>query len=320
MKIEIIICTEYGYLEAQSKLLIYSIRKFGGILKSADIYSYSPRKGNSLKKSTIDFFGKYNVENIDLELNKDYPNYPLANKPIVCAHREKLSTADVLIFLDSDTFFLQSPDFITDMKSNQLFMRPVGNKNIGTDILFSDDNADYWQKLYKELGVRNNSTVTTLEDNKKIVEYYNSGMIISSISDGLFQNWKINFDRAMSLKLKPNRGIFFVEQSVLSATISAMNINVSLLPKEFNYPIKHIGNSKNSSYRIDKFSEVSHVHYHKIFMGKSINPFFKELSEFESGSIINEKLIEFKVLEGDYTNSHILKNKIKSIQHWLKRQ
>lgn len=321
MKIEIIICTESGYLEAQSKLLIYSIRKFGGIIKDADIFSYKPRKGKSLKKSTIAFFEKYNVVNNDLELNRDYPNYPLANKPIVCAHREELSLADILIFLDSDAFFLHSPDFITNIKPGQLFMRPVDVKNIGTDILFSDTNGGYWQKLYNELGVHNHRTINTTVDNKEILEYYNSGMIVSTVSNGLFKNWKINFDRVMSMKLKPNQGLFFVEQSVLSATISEMKLKVSPLPKEFNFPIHMSENVKNPSYLIDRLSDVGHVHYHKIFKNKECeNPHFRELSEFESGSVINKKLITFKVLSKEFNNSYVFKKKIKIIQQWLKRQ
>ena len=43
-KIEIVICTEKGYLESMSKLLVASLREFGGEFKDVPIFSYQPRK------------------------------------------------------------------------------------------------------------------------------------------------------------------------------------------------------------------------------------------------------------------------------------
>ena len=75
---EIIICTEKGILESKSKLLVYSIRKFGGRFKDIPIFSYQPRKDFKISNDTISFFKKNNVEIIDLDLNKEYKNYSLA--------------------------------------------------------------------------------------------------------------------------------------------------------------------------------------------------------------------------------------------------
>lgn len=320
MKIEVIICTESGYLEAQSKLLIYSIRKFGGILKDVDIFSYKPRKGRPLKKSTINFFEKNNVKYIELDLNYNYHDYPLANKPIVCAHREELSKADILIFLDSDAFFLKSPDFIINLKPEQVFMRPVDVENVGTDILFSGDNGNYWHRLYKELGVRSHQTVTTTVTNKKILEYYNSGMIITSVSNKLFQNWKLNFDRVMSINLEPKHGLFYVEQSVLSATISAMNLKVIPTPKEYNFPIHLMEKMENTFYLINNIGDLGHIHYHKVFRDiKEGEHYFRELSKFKSGCLINDKLIKYKVLNNvKISTSLFINNKIKKIFYEIK--
>lgn len=44
-KIEIVICTEGNdYLEPMSKLLVASLREFGGEFKDIPIFSYQPRK------------------------------------------------------------------------------------------------------------------------------------------------------------------------------------------------------------------------------------------------------------------------------------
>lgn len=324
MKIEIIICTENGYLEAMSKLLVYSIRQFGGILKDALIFSYKPRKGKALKKSTIVFFEKHNVNYIDLPLNKKYANYPLANKPIVCAHRENHSNADVLIFLDSDTVFFKYPVFWENINHGEVLIRPVDTSNIGSDKFFSSPNGNYWKRLYHELRVHRSETVCTTIDNKEILEYYNSGMIVSQVSNGLFQNWNDNFEKVMDLNLMPRQGIFFVEQSVLSSTISAMNLNVKILPKEYNCPVHLIDNCQNPAFKIDKFRDLVHMHYHKVFMdANGVNPFFEKLNEFKVGALINEKIVEFGVSIGvlkkiQYDFADRFRMKICSIQQKLK--
>ncbi len=319
MKIEIIICTEAGYLEAQSKLLVYSIRTFGGILADADIYSYKPRKGN-ISDSTIDFFKKYDVNYVDIELNSEFPKYPLANKPLVCAHRESISDADILIFLDGDTFFMNSPDFIKDMKQGELFMRPVDKINVGSDKLFLNENGYYWKELYQRFGIKkeNHKTIFTSVDNTEILEYYNSGMIISSNNDGLFQNWASNFKKIMDLNLMPSKGLFFVEQSVLSATISAMNLQVQFIPKEFNCPLHLLKECQNKDFNVEDISRVGHVHYHKKLVNpRGINPYYNDLNKFERGKIINQKIVEFDVLRKENYRA-MAKRKLTGLKEKLK--
>lgn len=55
----------------------------------------------------MNFFERNQVEYVDLELSQDFSDYPLANKPLVCAHREQNTNAEILIFLDSDVLFFQ---------------------------------------------------------------------------------------------------------------------------------------------------------------------------------------------------------------------
>jgi len=102
---EIIICTEKGDLERMAKLLIWSLREFGGKFSNVPIYSYQPRKGHEVSGETMRFFENYEVELVDICFNQEYSHYPLANKIFACAHREQNTSADTLIFLDTDIFF-----------------------------------------------------------------------------------------------------------------------------------------------------------------------------------------------------------------------
>lgn len=156
-KIEIVICTEgVGYLESQSKLLISSLREFGGKFKDLPIFSYQPRKKFKVSQETIAFFEENNVEYVDIELNKDFCDYPFANKILASHHREINTNAEILIFLDSDVFFLNEPKEFPDFGSCNVILRPVDMKNIGVENS-EDKNATYWNNLYKLLSLSHSS-------------------------------------------------------------------------------------------------------------------------------------------------------------------
>lgn len=294
MTIDIVICTESGYLEAQAKLLVYSIRHFGGFLKDAAIFSYQPRKGKQLQRSTLLFFEEHAVAHSDETLNTRYTHYPLANKPIATAHHEQKSRADRMIFLDSDTFFLRPPDFIKQ-NSADIQLRPVDIKNIGCKVNTNDPNTDYWQQLYKVLDVKSLRTVTTTVDKQTILEYYNSGMIVSNNRNELFQHWLRNFERIMRQNIVSRAGLFPLEQSTLSATISGLELHVALLPPTYNYPL----HMRPGTFDLQQTSleDIGHAHYHDLFVNPGgINPFKEAFDRFASGRLVNEKLEEYGVL------------------------
>jgi hypothetical protein len=294
-KIEIIICTEKGYLESMSKLLISSLREFGGRFQDVPIYSYQPRKKFKISSDTISFFKKNNVENVDIELNHKFQQYPLANKPLACAHREMHTDADILVFLDTDMFFFNEPTEFIEFENADVILRPVDVKNIGTQNS-KDENAFYWNKLYNLLNVKSHRNIKTTVTNEDIYEYYNSGCIVTLTKNNLFNTWRENFLKIMDAEIRPDLGLFFVEQSALSATISQMELVVKHFSKEYNYPIhlEHI--MKNKEYVVRNFDSLVCIHYHKIFQNeKKVNPIEKQLKT-EKGEKINRLINDFNIL------------------------
>lgn len=303
IEIDIIICTEPGELESKSLMLINSIRKWGGELKNANIYSYSPRNLGELHYKTIQYFQDYSVNFNNEILNNEFQNYPLANKPIVCSYHEMNSKADLIIFIDSDSFFLEAPWTIPKLLHGQISLRPVDVINIGADINLSNANGAYWQSIYSLLGVEPHRTVNSTICNSEIFEYYNSGFIISTQSNGLFQRWKSNFIDVMRLGHEPTNGTFFIEQSVLSATISSMNLDVIPLSKYLNVPVHIKRKFSNFTYQIDDVNQISHLHYHDVFSREEKFQIFEKIfsSHSQIDLIIND-LKKFDFL--DFTRRH----------------
>jgi hypothetical protein len=236
---------------------------FGGIFSNCRVLSYQPRNGFDLSVKTLNFFDSLEVDHKSMELNKDFSDYPLANKPLSCAHAEKTCGTELLVFADSDQLILGEPNALLLDSDCDVSIRPVDVKNIGaTDE--SDPNFKYWAQLYELISVDQRKYVTTTVGQENIFAYWNSGLVVTRCKNSLFNDWEKNFRAVMLKNIRPADGVFFVEQSVLAATICATNLRLNALPNEYNYPI-HMHSEMRAPNKIDSLSELKTIHYHKIF-------------------------------------------------------
>jgi len=308
--IEIIICTEQGYLESLSKLLVDSLRSFGGAFKDIPIYSYQPRKHFKISSETIKWFEEHQVEYIDTPLNKKWTHYPLANKPLACAYHEERSNSKRLIFLDSDIFFLGEPKLFDLSDDYDASLRPLDLCKISGATDFNHPNGNYWQQLYALLKVNSDRRVTSTVDDKDILEYYNSGHVVIQKKNELFQHWLENFHKVMEAKLTLPNGHFYVEQSVLSATISQLDLNILESPKNYNFPIHLVDQMVNENYKLDSAQELISVHYHKLFQNSAAsNPMKEFILGHHNGAYINEGLMKYNVLQSNIPQNNYV-NKV----------
>lgn len=259
--VAIVICTEPGTLECMSQLLVKSIRQFGGALKDADIFSVQPRNPEPLSQATRDVFRQYGVAHEYALLNTKYTAYGFANKVAACDYFAEKLSHDYLLFLDSDHLVLNDlRDILAE--GTEASMRVVNKKGVGST--GNDENAPYWKKLYDLFGVKSRQFVKSVIEEEEILRYYNAGLIFGLRESGLFQQWRVNFERVMDEGIRPQQGLFFVEQSVLSATIAGMSLRVHELPDTYNYsPETHIHrNSMGTALGLDK---ICTFHYHRLF-------------------------------------------------------
>lgn len=294
-KVCVLLCIEKGYLENTSKYLINSLRKFGGELKDVPIYSYQPRKKEKITDKTKRFLEKNEVEFIDINLNKEYEHYPLANKPIVCAHAEKHLESEIIVFLDSDIMILNQPSEFLIPANVDIMINPVYRKHIGTSGK-RDINYDYWKKLYSLLGVKKYQYVKTIKDGEKIHAYFNSGHIAVRKNRGIFSAWEYNFKSVMKKGFMPKHGQYFIEQSVLGATISQLENSWSSFSETYNFHINLniINNQRN---KIPKFSSLTSLHYHDLFKKiTTIHPIEPYLDSDEKSLWIKKSIYRHKLI------------------------
>ena len=266
----IIIAIERGILEKYSLLLLRSLRMFGGSFANVPVFAYQPRKHFKISNRTKKELKKLDVILIDEVLNKKYKYYALANKPIVCAHAEENLAYNQIVFLDSDTLVLNEPKALLLGKGYDVGLAPVYSKGIG---IFDekDDNFDYWSSLFNIIGsnINGQPTISTLLDDEKILGYWNSAVITSKKSSGLYCKWRDNLFKVLDVGLKPKSSIYFVEESTVSATILAEKSNIFSLPVSHNFPLiketfsnvnlkKHLDNPICIVHQLDEMELLQH--------------------------------------------------------------
>lgn len=274
-KVKIIICTEKGRIEKYSLLLCRSLRKFGGDFSDVDIYSFAPRKGFEPSRKTLNEFKELNVIHQNIVLNTKYRSYPLANKPLVCAYFEEKFPNENVVFIDSDQIILNQPDEFILTENADTRLRSVDRKGVGFST-YSDKEFKYWEVLSKLLGL-DYSLYEKIETSigQSIYPYYNSGLIVTKTSFGLFKKWKENFEQIYNLKLLTKGNDFFVEQSVFTATVLQMNLSIQHFDNKYNYPYSlHL--EVDQKLQVDDFSNLVSIHYHDMFVMKKDFPYYEE--------------------------------------------
>ena len=259
--IAFIMCTEGGQLEQESLLMVESLRRFGGNLKNTPIYSFQVRDKNYVSTPTLKALESFEVKHQKVVLNHKYPDYPLANKPLLCAYAEQNIDAEIIVFLDSDLVFFSEPKEFLLPPEYDVGIRPEHEKMIGSEGE-NDPNDEYWQYLYQLAGVENRDIfITTTVDRKKIRAFWNSGLVAIRRSAGIFTAWQETFEKLLKAGSTIDQKNFYYEQSALSATICAKTNKILCFSPSYNYPI-HCHNLILESNRLNSFDEIVCIHDH----------------------------------------------------------
>lgn len=290
--VKIIICTEKGILEKYSLLLCRSIRKYAGDLSDIEIHSYAPRKSFFPSSKTIQLLKHEGVHHHNLDLNKKYKYYSLANKPFVCEQAEKQFPNSILIFIDSDQVIFNSFEKIINLLPNQVFVRPVDFKGVGCSDE-KDNNYTYWKKLQQELKYEDPKIKVKTSVGEDIYPYFNTGLLAVNSALGVFSQWRMNLEMAIKKKLFP-ADKFFLEQSLFTATLFQKETEWQIMPKTYNYPIS--AQSKISSELIVDTNQIVTAHYHNLLVIRPLPDYFDDfLNNTDKGKWLKQQIEELNI-------------------------
>jgi len=265
----IVFCVESGILQQQAKLLSASLVKH--LSRNFNFIAISPRAGNYLDCVTEEFLVGHGVTVIKEDLNKKFEHYPIANKLIAMRFLEQQLCYKNLIFIDTDTVFINPIDDSLISSQDKLYLRPVDNKGPGSQGV-DDPNDLFWQNVFSLFGLQApQPAVQTTVGREWIRGYYNAGLVWSNGLSRFYQQWYDDFIEVVDSNLRPfgyqsrdGNDFRCLDQVALAVTASRYSKNVKLLPEKYNYPIpfKRKLDAELSQYR---FNELIHIHYHKWF-------------------------------------------------------
>lgn len=271
MSLNIIICVEQGVLEAQAQLLVRSAQTW---LAGVDhqITAYSPRPGHWPAPSTLNWFAAQGVAWCAEPLNEDFNDYPIANKVLACRHFEQTHPQPAsLMFLDTDTVFLNPIEAHWLSQPQGLFLRPVDNKGPGSESA-DDPNDGFWQAVFALCLVDLPApAVQTTVRPHLIRNYFNAGYIWAHHLPGFFAQWQADFMTLVESELRPfgyrsRDGDDFrcLDQVALAVTATRFQAALTVLPETHNYPLPFKPLMQQRPHH-PSLSELVHVHYHRWF-------------------------------------------------------
>lgn len=298
-----IACCERGRLEQETLLLVRSLRRFGGALASAPIFTFQPRPGTVIAPATERALRALDVVHLSVVLNDQHAGYPLANKPAVCAFAEQHVDADTLVFVDSDKVFFGEPRALLD---GGVAVRPVDHRTAGTT--GSDENAAWWRDTWQRFGAAPRGTVQATVSGETVQAYWNSGLVAWPREAGMARQWQ----RCLATLMDENRmpeNRFFGEQICLALALDLLGIAPRVLPPAYNYPIHHHHALAARDGAPRKLEDTVSIHYHKLFARPSAEHPLDALRDFDTGTPAGRWLREELARTGLYAPSWLARLK-----------
>ncbi len=279
--IRFVACVESGALEQKARLLIRSIRRFGGRWADAPIETFAPRAGRAVSDTTRSFLEAHGVRHRDEILNRAFDHYGVGNKIFAAARAEETASEDFVVFLDTDTVILSEPAALALAAGIDAAVRPVEFHRWGeppegderwrtrhrraSSAGEGDAGDEEWQRMYELCGVTTRPFVETSCDRVRIRAYANSGLVAARRTAGVFAQWRSDFLTLATAGHRPRGGdMHYLDQLSLAVTLARIWDRVQLLDGRYNYPL--IGRPLLAEpLRSARLDQLVHVHYNRYF-------------------------------------------------------
>ncbi len=227
--------------EANARLLIESLRAFGGQLSDCEVWVFVSDP-TSVRCAWPDL---ENVHRVPLARDEAW-RYYFARKVRACAQAEAMTAGRVrsLVWVSAQCLIVNPPTLFALVPSLAAAFRPVHIQNVGAPA--GEPLDQYWKAVYRAVGIEDTSlTVESLVDMRELRPYFNSHLFAVDPSQGLCQTWLELFG-AMVADADFQSGPcgdelhrIFLHQAILSALVVKQLDwqQLGILPPEYSYPL-----------------------------------------------------------------------------------
>lgn len=254
-------CVESGLLEAQTVQLAESVRRFGGRFASSQFLAVTPRLGPPLSRATRRRFRELDVQHERLPSQPGYAWFTWLNKVVALSAAERLSGAEVIVFLDSDVLVLREPsEFALDPGVD--FAAAVPDNGIVGSTGPECRWDPYWRAFCDMVGMSLDDLpwVHTKAENQRIRLYFNAGVFACRRDRGLSQIQLELCTRALDGRAGfPDHYENYIEQMALGLAALRGGLRWRILPCSHNYTM---ASYLPELYDGSEFRAASVLHYH----------------------------------------------------------
>ncbi|MEE4187438.1 MAG: hypothetical protein V2I76_03195 [Roseobacter sp.] len=231
-----IICAiEAGRLEAQTLLMLRTLKRFGGPLATCPVIAFQGRAGEKISAATRRQLAALDTEYVfDTRFNQT-PWFNYTNKIAAVLYAEAHAATPWHIWLDSDILILAPPGFAgkdtlqdLDFCARFEFLPPalaVGETKF----------AAYWKRVCAVCDVRFDEIGDYDLDMpaKRMKPFFNSGVFLWRKGTGFARTYADMFYRLLAARIAPGTiGPWFADQVALTPAISALDLRWRMLPAE----------------------------------------------------------------------------------------
>lgn len=228
--------------ERLARIVIESLRAFGGPLSDCPVWAFLPDPGRVPHALP----GLEGVHRFPLAVEEGCPPYPFAEKVYACARAEEMAGPEVrsLVWLSLDCLVINPPLLFDLGSSADAAFRPVHHRNVGS--LAHEPPDGFWQGVYRALEIDDMPyTVESFADGQTLRPYFNTHCFAFNPAVGLGRAWWQHF-KAMVTDETFQAGPcsdelhqIFLHQAILSTLVPKLLAweRVRLLPPEYNYPL-----------------------------------------------------------------------------------
>lgn len=256
-----------------ARVMVESLRTFGGRFKDAPVLVYVSEKFMAAESGSLARFASLGAEVRTSEAPEDASWFYLARKVFAAAQAESAAkgNASVVARLDPDTIFIREPEEFILPEDKALGYRPVFHRNICP--LYGEPLDGYWGRAYEVMGIRESAvfSMVTPADEDTIRPYFQAGCVVVRPEKGIMKKWaemlvRLAGDPAIReiCALEPRKRLFTFQVALTGAILNVVDRDEMLeFSDRINYPIffREMFGAKKDFHDISDAVTVRYEHF-----------------------------------------------------------
>lgn len=267
-EVTFVCCIEQGRLEAQTVLMLTTLREHGGSMASAPAIAVKGRPGPALSKGTRDTLDRLGVEVVQAYRYNDAKWFNYSNKVAAVGYAQEYAKTPVAVWLDSDVLIAGEPTELAlaeneDFAGRCEYLPPAIHAGVS-------EHVPYWRELCEILDVNFDEVPWVDLDwpRCRMKLFFNSGVFAWRRESSFARCHRAAFRAMLRSKIAMHDGnMWQAEQVILSLIVTRERLRWRHLSLQYHHMIFQHHLTGPSASPVMTASKV--IHY-----SKSLDPPF----------------------------------------------